>query len=63
MSRKNKPKIAIVVDGIDICRIIPFNSDIGKYELKIDYLENEFEISLFKLFCKESIKFELEVSP
>lgn len=63
MTRNKKPKIAIVVDGIDICRIIPFNSDIGKYELKIDFLENEFEISLFKLFCKEPIKFELEDSP
>ena len=59
MTKKKKPKIAIVLDGKDICRIIPFNSDMGKYELKIDFLENDFDITLYKLFCVEPIKLEL----
>ena len=38
MSKKKKEeKIAVVIDGMDICRIVPFKPVDGKYEMKIDF--------------------------
>jgi len=62
MSKKKDPKIAVVIDGRDICRIIPFKPVEGKYEIKINFLENEFDVIYYKLFSTERIKWELEDS-
>jgi len=59
MGKKKNSKIAIVIDGKDICRIIPFNPESGIYELKIDFLENDYDITIYKLFNVEPIKWNL----
>lgn len=52
----------IVLDGKDICRIIPFGQEGGKYEFKVDFLDNEFDIYYYKLFSKEPIRVEINDS-
>ena len=62
MSKKKKVKIAVVIDGRDICRIIPFKPVEGKYEIKVDFLGNEFDVIYYNLFSTEPIKWKLENS-
>lgn len=45
-------KVAIVKDGLDIGRIITGNSVDGSYDFKINFLENEYEVNVVKLFEK-----------
>jgi hypothetical protein len=60
MPKKQKDeKIAVVIDGKDICRIIPFKPSDGKYEIKIDFLGNEFNTSCYRLFSHRPIQWEI----
>jgi len=47
-------KVAIVKDGFDMGRIITGSSDDGSYDFKINFLDNEYEITTVKLFEKPS---------
>lgn len=63
MSKKKKEeKIAVVIDGKDICRIVPFNPADGKYEIKMDFLGNEFDTSCYRLFSHRPIQWEINDS-
>ena len=63
MPKKSKDeKIAVVVDGKDVCRIIPFQPSDGRYELKFDFLGNEFDISCYRLFAPRPIQWEISDS-
>ncbi len=62
MAKEFASKIALVKGGKDICRIIPFKPLDGVYELKMDFLENEFDVICYKLFSEEPIKWDLENS-
>lgn len=50
-------KIAVVMDGMDVCRIVPYKPIDGNYEIKIDFLTNEFEVACYKLFSHEPMLF------
>lgn len=50
MSKKHQPSIPIVVNGKDICRLIIHKPDTGKYEIKIDFLKNDFDVNVFRMF-------------
>lgn len=60
MPRKKKDeKIAVVVDGKDVCRIIPFKPSDGRYDLKFDFLGNDFDTSCYRLFSHRPILWEI----
>ena len=59
MSRNKNQRIALVINNKDICRIIPYKSDFGKYDLKIDFLGNNFDITLYKLLNTQPIKYQV----
>lgn len=60
--KKKKDKIAVVIDGMDICRIVPFKPVDGKYEIKIDFLSNEFDTKCYRLFSHRPIYWGVENS-
>lgn len=62
IARKKDPKIAVVIGGKDICRIIPFRPVEGKYEIKLDFLENEFDVICYELFSVKPIEWKLQNS-
>ncbi|MDK2811572.1 MAG: hypothetical protein PWR27_2281 [Petroclostridium sp.] len=63
MSKKKKEeKIAVVIDGMDICRIVPFKPVDGKYEMKIDFLSNEFDTKCYRLFSHRPIHWGVDNS-
>lgn len=43
-------KIAVIRDGMDVARIIPFNPKDGTYDFKIDLLKNDYDINIYQLF-------------
>ena len=60
MPKKPKDeKIAVVVDGKDVCRIVPFKPSDGRYEIKFDFLGNKFDISCYRLFAPRPIQWEI----
>jgi len=60
VSKKGKDeKIAVVIGDMDICRIVPFKPVEGKYEIKIDFLENEFNTKCYRLFALRPIEWEI----
>lgn len=54
MSKNNDNKISfpVVKDSKDICRIIFQKSEFGKYDIKLEFLDNPYQISIYKLFNK-----------
>ncbi len=60
--KKNEEKIAVVIDDKDICRIVPFKPVDGKYEIKIDFLGNEFDTTCYRLFSSRPIEIEIDGS-
>lgn len=61
MSKKKKDeKIAVVLNGFDVCRIIPFKPAEGKYEVKVDFLRNDYQITCYKLFNSQPINVDLK---
>lgn len=52
---KKDDSIAIVLNNKDVCRIIPFAPDNGKNELKINFLDNPYEVSCYPLFSREPL--------
>jgi hypothetical protein len=61
-NNKKKEKIAVVIDGMDICRIVPFKPVDGKYEMKIDFLSNEFDTKCYRLFSNRPIHWGVDNS-
>ena len=53
-------KVAIIKEGKDIGRIIPFNMDAGDYDFKISFAKNDYEVSMYPFLSKAPEKFELE---
>jgi hypothetical protein len=62
MPKNNYSKIAVVIGGSDICRLVPFKPADGKYEIKIDFLGNEFDVIYYTLFAVEPVKWNLNNS-
>ena len=57
-------KLAIVKEGKDIGRIIPFNIDAsGDYDFKIGFIKNDYEVNMYPFLSKAPEKFELEDMP
>lgn len=46
---KKLKRIAIIQNGKDIGRLIPFNPDSGTYDFKINLLNNSYNINVYKL--------------
>lgn len=59
-SRKAKSSIAVVVNNQDICRLILGKPVNGKYELKVSFLENEFDVNAYRLFANRPIQWEVD---
>jgi len=56
-------KVAIVQSGKDIGRIIPFNIDSSRdFEFKINFLNNDYEVNMYKLLSLAPIIFEVDDS-
>lgn len=51
----NRDKLAIAVNGYDICRIIPLKYKDGELDLKISFLNNNYYIETRSLFSARSI--------
>lgn len=54
-------KVAIIKNGKDIGRIIPFNMDSSRdYEFKISFLKNDYELNMYPFLSKAPEKFKLD---
>ena len=53
----SKDKLAVTVNGNDICRIIPLNYKDGSLDLKISFLNNKYYIETRSLFSARSVLF------
>lgn len=55
MSKNNDNKISfpMVKDDKDICRIIFQKAEFGKYDVKLEFLDNPYQVSIYKLFNKK----------
>ena len=54
--------IAIVADDQDICRLIFSKPEDGRYELKISFLKNEFDVNAYRLFANRPIHWNVDAS-
>lgn len=52
--------IAVVVNNQDICRLILKKPVDGKYELKISFLKNEFDVNAYRLFANRPIHWKVD---
>lgn len=53
-------KVAIIKNGIDIGRIIPFNMEQGEYDFKISFSKNNYEVNMYHFLSKVPEKIELD---
>ncbi|SHK39665.1 hypothetical protein SAMN02745227_02169 [Anaerobranca californiensis DSM 14826] len=53
-------KVAIIKNGIDIGRIIPFNMEQGEYDFKISFSKNDYEVNMYHFLLKVPEKVELD---
>ncbi|AEF17816.1 hypothetical protein Thexy_1792 [Thermoanaerobacterium xylanolyticum LX-11] len=53
-------KVAIIKKGIDIGRIIPFNKDESKYDFKISFAANDYEVNMYRFLSFVPEKVEIE---
>lgn len=53
-------KVAIIKNGIDIGRVIPFNRDTEEYDFKISFIQNDYEVNMYPFLSKAPKKFEME---
>lgn len=53
-------KVAIIKNGIDIGRIIPFNNDAGEYDFKISFAANDYEVNMYRFLSLVPEKIKLE---
>ena|GEM_PF-2308624 len=53
-------KVAIIKNGIDIGRIIPFNKDESEYDFKISFVKNDYEVNMYPFLSSVPEKVELE---
>lgn len=58
--KREQPSIAVVVNNQDICRLILKKPVDGKYELKISFLKNEFDVNAHRLFSNRPIHWEVD---
>lgn len=53
-------KVAIIRNGIDIGRIIPFNMEKGEYDFKISFSKNNYQVNMYPFLSKVPEKIELD---
>ena len=63
MSNHNSgASVPIVKDGKDICRLIFTKADKGRYDLKLDFLGNSFQVQAYRLFSQRPIVWDVSES-
>lgn len=58
-SHKDRISVPIVKDGRDICRLIFMKADEGRYDLKLDFLGNSFQVQSYRLFSHRPIVWDV----
>lgn len=51
--------VPIVKDGKDICRLIFIKADEGRFDLKLDFLGNSFQVQTYKLFSQRPVMWDV----
>lgn len=52
---KEQISVPVIKNGKDICRIIFTRVDNGRYDIKIDFLGNDFQVQFYRLFSHRPI--------
>lgn len=60
MGKKKDIYIPVIKDGKDICRLIFMKANDGKYDLKIEFLNNAFGVQTYRLFSYRPIVWDVE---
>lgn len=58
-SHKDRISVPIVKDGKDICRLVFMKADKGRYDLKLDFLGNSFQVQSYRLFSHRPIVWDV----
>ncbi len=56
---KTQISVPVIKNGKDICRLIFTKADNGRYDLKIDFLGNAFQIQSYRLFSHRPIMWDV----
>ena len=60
MSKKKDIYVPIVKDDKDICRLIFQKKDYGRYDIKLEFLNNSYKVQTYKLFDTTPIVYDVE---
>lgn len=56
---KDQSSIPVIKNGKDICRLIFTKADNGRYDIKIDFLGNAFQVQTYRLFSHRPIVWDI----
>lgn len=59
---KKDVSIPVVKSNKDICRLIFQSQENGKFDIKIDFLKNEYKVQLYRLFAERPIIWDVDNS-
>lgn len=58
-NHKDRIIVSIVKDGRDICRLIFMKADEGRYDLKLDFIGNSFQVQTYRLFSQRPVVWDV----